>query len=257
MRNEYPCVNESNSEAGRQPRLDRILRLPVGWVLVGAIVLLQWGTFVSFANREVTWRIPGYFDQTAYLALSYRAFEQMLSQGLLSGLWASFTAQIPQGNLLHPQAALLYLLRGPSRLSALTLNWLYLIFFECAVVYTLRWLSQRWSVAFVGFGLLLTTRARFAGAGGMMDFRTDFSAFCLYGIVLCAVVRSDVFKSFRWAAAVGISVAWTILFRHLTALSIALVLFLVLVFMGIRSILAEAESGRESRMGQEDEKELA
>ena len=228
-------ANQSNVEATRQPVLDRAVGFQAGWVLVGAIVLLQWGTFTGFANREITWAYPAHFDQTVHLGLSYQTFEQMLNQGLLSGLWAGLTAQVPQGNLLHPQAALLYLLRGPSRLSALTLNWLYLIFLECAVVYTLHWLTRRWSVALIGLGLLLAPTARFAVAGGLMDFRTDFIACCLYGVFLCAVVRSGVFKSFRWSVAVGIAIAWLILFRHLTALSIGLVMLLVLVFAGIRA----------------------
>ena len=229
-----------------QPLLDRPLRVPIASLLVLAIVLLQWTTFVAFADREVTWAYPGYFDQSAYLALSYRAFEEMLSEGLFPGLWASVTAQVPQGNLLHPQAALLYLLRGPSRLSALTLNWLYLIFLEGAVVYTLHWLTRRWSVAFIGLGLLLTTKARFAGAGGLMDFRTDFGALCLYGIVLCAVIRSGVFESFRWAVVAGIAIAWIVLFRHLTAMSIMLVAVLLLVFMGVRALSkSQSASGKD------------
>jgi hypothetical protein len=228
-------VDQPNLESDRLPLPDRFLRLPAGWVLVAAIVLLQWGTFVQFADREITWAYPAHFDQTVFLGLSYQTFEHMLNQGLLAGLWQGLTAQVPQGNLLHVQAALLYLVRGPSRLSALTLNWLHLILLECAFVYILRWLSHRWSVAFIGLGLLLTTTARFAPAGGLMDFRTDFSAFCLYGIILCVVVRSGVFKSFRWSVAVGISIAWTILFRHLTTLSIAFILFCVLVLAGLRA----------------------
>jgi len=233
MENEHSVT--SNLEGGRPPLLDRWLHLPAGWVLVAAIVLLQWGTFTGFANREITWAYPAHFDQTGYLGLSYQTFEQMLNQGLLSGIWSGLTAPVPQGNLIHVQAALLFLLRGPSRLSALTLNWLYLILFECAVVYTLRWLSQRWSVAFIGLGLLLTTTARFADAGGMMDFRIDFIAFCLYGTFLCTVVRSEMFESFWWSIAVGVTIALMILFRHLTAVSIGLVMLAALAFMGVRA----------------------
>ena len=112
---------------------------------------------------------------------------------------------------------------------------MYLILFEFAVVYTLRWLRQRWSVAFLGLALLLATTSRFEIAGGLMDFRLDFGAFCLYGILVCTIVRSNVFKSLPWAIAVGVAVAWTVLFRHLTGISIAVMMFCVLGFVGVRA----------------------
>jgi len=233
-------MNNHRSEAqpGDVPQswLDRSPRLSAGWMLVGSVFLLQWATFVAFADREITWAYPGYFDQSYYLGLSYKVFEQMLSDGLWTGLWAGVTAQVPQGNLLHPQAALLYLLRGPSRLSALTANWLYMILLEFAIVYTLRWLRQRWSVALLGLALVLTTKSRFEVGGGLMDFRPDFGAFCLYGVLVCAVVRSNLFKSLPWSVAVGAVMAWTVLFRHLTGISIALMMLAVLGFVGVGAL---------------------
>ena len=94
---------QSSVEGAPQSFLDRSPRLSAGWMLVGAIFLLQWATFVAYANREITWAYPGYFDESYYLGLSYKVFEQMLSQGLLTGLWAGLTGQVPQGHLLHPK----------------------------------------------------------------------------------------------------------------------------------------------------------
>jgi hypothetical protein len=55
----------------------------------------------------------------------------------------------------------------------------------------------------------------------MADFRLDFAAFCLYGVFVCAVVRSGVFASRRWALAAGAAGALLVLTRHLTAIYLA------------------------------------
>src|SRR5690348_2934326 len=106
---------------------------------------------------------------------------------------------------------------GASRLSALSLNFIYWAAFQLVLVATLRWLTGRWSATFMGWGLLLTTITPFFETGGsLFDFRLDFIAFCLFGIFLCVVIRSGVFADWRWSALAGLAAAVLGTFRFIT-----------------------------------------
>src|SRR5262249_16890073 len=54
-------------------------------------------------------------------------------------------------------------------------------------------------------------------AGGLVDYRPDFGAYCLYGLLLALAVRSRVFASLRWSLACGLAAAVLCLYRHVTA----------------------------------------
>src|SRR5262245_26454015 len=155
---------------------------------------------------------------------SYETHERIRQRGLWGGLAYGLRMPTAKGPMMHVQAALLYLVLGPSRLSALTLNFLYFALLQCALVATARWYSGRWSVALFALGLLLAARAPFYPAGGLVDFRIDFIASCLFGTFLCAVLRSGLFASRRWSAVAGGVAALLVLFRSLTALYLAGVL---------------------------------
>jgi hypothetical protein len=188
----------------------------LGWAAVAALLLFQYGLFRQFAQREVVWAYPFNYDQIVFLGQSYDTYEQVLARGVYDGLKYGFYLRTPNGALLHLQAALLFLLLGASRLSALTLNFLYFALLQAALAGTLRWLTRRWSVALLGVGLLLAALTPFSYAGGVMDFRIDFIAFCLFGVFACAVLRSRVLLSRPWSLGVGAAAAWLVLNRTLT-----------------------------------------
>jgi hypothetical protein len=119
--------------------------------------------------------------------------------------------------LIHVQASLLFMLLGASRLSALTLNFIYFALFQLTLVWTLRWLTRRWDIPLIGLGLLWAARSPFFDSGGLMDFRIDFIAFCLFGMLICLVIRSEMFVSRRWSLVVGALAILLALFRFLTA----------------------------------------
>jgi hypothetical protein len=140
--------------------------------------------------------------------------------------------------LIHLQAALLFLPLGPSRLSALTLNFGYFALLQVVLASTLFWFSRRWSVAFLGVGLLLTAATPFIPWGGMMDFRLDFITCCLYGMVLCLVLRSGVFASRRWSLLTGALGGLCVLFRFLTLTYLAGVFGALFAFYAVRWLRA-------------------
>ena len=88
--------------------------------------------------------------------------------------------RIPQGNLLHLQASLVYLVLGPSRLSSIILNGLYFAILQLGLVWVIRWLNRSRAVAYLAVGMLWTTKTRFMlPRGGITDFRLDFISICL------------------------------------------------------------------------------
>jgi hypothetical protein len=192
--------------------------LAVGpWLALTALLLLQQVLLRQYALREITWAYPTNFDQVQYLSQSYDTYVHIQADGLLPGLGYGLRLWAPQGMLIHLQASLLFVLLGPSRLSALTLNFIYFALFQVTLVGTLRWLTRRWDIALLGLGLLLAARSPFFDSGGLMDFRIDFIAFCLFGTLICLVIRSGMFASWRWSLAVGALAILLVLFRFLTA----------------------------------------
>jgi hypothetical protein len=220
----------------------QIWRKSFGWILIAVLLLVEYGLFRQFAEREVAWAYPANHDQTVFLSQTYETYETILDQGLWAGLWHGFNVLGPQntlahlqaslrensspppaarrsatGALIHIQGALLFLMLGPSRLSALTLNFLYFALLQLVLAWTLHWLTRRWSVALIGVGILLTAVAPFYYVGGLMDFRIDFIALCIYGVLMGLVLRSGVFASRRWSLVAGAVSALLVLFRFITA----------------------------------------
>jgi hypothetical protein len=193
------------------------------WGAVGLLLVLQYGLFHGYVNRVVTWCYPINHDQSAFLSGSYACYEAILRDGPARGLIYSLNRKVPTGLLFEAEAGVLYLILGPSRLSALALNFAHFALLQVAFAATLRWYARRWSSAFVGIGMLMATATPFYIYGGMADFRLDFAAFCLYGVFLCAVVRSGVFASWPWSVVAGATATLLILTRHFTAVYLAAV----------------------------------
>ena len=192
-----------------------------GWAVLALLLVLEWALFSQYARREIVWAYPACSDQTVYLGEAYETYQAVLDRGLVAGLWEGVRRRTPQGMLLRPEAALLFLLTGPSRLSALSLNFAAFALFQVVLAGTLLALGRRWRVALFGVGLLLAAATPFSWPGGMADFRLDFQTFCLFGVFLCLVVRSRVFEDRRWSLAAGACGGALVLLR-----------FLCLVYLG-------------------------
>jgi hypothetical protein len=193
----------------------------LAWAGLALLLLLEYALFREFVVREVAWSYPANHDQVVYLLQAYDTHDHVLDHGVRQGLVHGLLLPSPNGCLIHLEAALLFLLTGPTRLGALTVNFLHFALFQVALVATLRWLTRRWSVAWLGLGLLLAVSSPFLDQGGIYDFRLDFPASCLMGVLLCLVVRSGVFASPRWWPAVAGATAWLGLFRFISLVYLA------------------------------------
>ncbi len=203
----------------------------LSWLGLALLLTLQYGMFRQYAEREVTWCYPRGYDQTVYLGRAYACYEQVLRGGPLSGVLWALRQPVANGLVFEAEAGLLFVVLGPSRLSALTLNFAHFALFQLALAATLRWRTRRWGPAFLGVGLLLMAATPFGVAGGLSYFALDLAAMCLYGVFLCAVVRSGAFASWRWSAVVGATAAWLVLTRYLS------VVYLACVFAGLLALL--------------------
>ena len=202
-----------------------------GCIAIALLLLAEYGLFRQFALREVVWAYPTNFDQSAALRRSYETFEKVRTDGLFAGIRDRLSQPAPTGVLMPIEAVVLYRFLGPSRLSALTVNFLHFALFQVVLLYTLRWWSGRWAPGWLGLGLLLSASAPFAAAGGLMDFRMDTLALCLWGVFMCAVIRSGVFAQRGWSIAAGAVAGVLVLVRFLTLAYVAGVLTLLFFFL--------------------------
>jgi hypothetical protein len=226
------------SPSTRIPRTANLATTCAGWIGICALLALQLLILVTFAQREIVWGYPTAFDQTVFLSKAYETYDYILKHSLASGLDYGLAMRIPQGNLLQLQASLAYLVLGPSRLSSILLNGLYFAMLQLGFVWVLRWLLRSWAIAFLAVGMLWTTTSRFTlYGGGITDFRLDFISICLFGIMICVAIRSDVFQRTRWALAVGGIAGYAVLFRY-----ILIVYVLAIVFVWLLVVILERKT---------------
>src|SRR5262249_15020467 len=117
---------------------------------------------------------------------------------------------------------------------------------QCVLARTVRWLTDRWALALIGVGLLMMTLSPFRPAGGLTDFRVDFSVFCLFGILVCAVLRSELFLSLRWSLVVGVIAALVVLTRSITVLYIVAIFGALLLFFCFQRLRNRNSTSRQT-----------
>lgn len=191
------------------------------FVLFGLIFLLEFLLFKRYVLNEIVPYFPIGYDQTGFLQKSYEAYERVLSQGLIAGFRFTTTAN---SVLFIPQAVIFFLLFGATRLTALSINFFYFIVLQISLIYTFKWLCNRYSIGFVAVGLLLTSITPFFWHGNITDFRIDFIAFCLYGIFSCSVIRSEIFLNRTWTLIAAAIACFMMLMRSLTSVYIFLII---------------------------------
>jgi hypothetical protein len=223
--------------------------------LVGAIALIawlfaQWTLFSGYVSREIAWAYPGGADQVATLARAYQTNEVLRTQGLFAGIREGVGTSGASGVLLPLQAALFQQALGRTRLAGLAVGFAYFAAFQVALVLTLLWLSGRWSVAWLGLGLLLSAHSPFFVVGGIADLRQDLCALALLGTFTCAAVRSRAFALTGWSVAAGAVAVLLIAMRTLTVVYLGGILGAFTTLVWWRSRRApEGDAWRSRRWG--------
>jgi hypothetical protein len=84
-------------------------------------------------------------------------------------------------------------------------------------------------LAWLSIALLISCRTVFNAAGGIYDYRIDFSTLCLYGIMICTILWPDTFRCTGRSLIVAIVAILLISLRYFTVLYAAAILGALLV----------------------------
>lgn len=203
--------------------------VPSFWLGFSLIAFLEFVFFRTHVLKNISFLYPTNFDQSSYLPLSYRTFENIKQFGFWMGVKKS--EHLATGLLFPIQAAFFYSLFGASRLVALLPNFIYYILLQVFAVIAVRSINNKPYHAFTLLGLILLINTPFLITGGLMDFRIDFMAFCLYGMILCAAVRSHFFLNTQWTIHTCVFAIFLILLRGLTLVYLLAILGLTLMYV--------------------------
>ena len=223
MPNQILTVGNTRRRTARErvpthPMIATLKRLDKTILLL--LIALQGLLSYNFYRREVVWYPPQNFDQTGYLTDSYRLEERILKRGFRD-LWLAIWQKGHGTGLALPiEGAVSGLLFGGARLPQLLVLFaafcaLQLVAFGtgCAV-----WNARAYG--YTALGLILCEITPWLWAGGLFDFRIDFIAYSLYGIWVCAILRSKLFLERNWAIGAGLIGAFLVLNRFLTVVYI-------------------------------------
>jgi hypothetical protein len=204
-------------------------------LLILCFILFEGGIFAYTATTYITPFYPRFFDQIQYLRESYLAYQEMQLNGLWSAIYGSLSNQVAQG-VWHDFAALLSMsVFGPHRISALLVNFIWLIFLQLALFFVTLSATRNNSVAWLSFlmPLLIQGIWRPDVGGALYDFRLDHLAMCMMGLTIISCLKTEGFTNRKWSIIFGLLVSLTITGRFLTSVYFGLIyalLFGVLLF---------------------------
>ena len=193
---------------------------PWPWALLAGLIAAEACLF-AVAVRPVARAWPTRFDQATFLARTYELHERAGEIGFLRAAGEFVRTGLANGVLLPVEAAVLFRLTGPSRAAALVVNFVHYVALAVALFLAARRLSGRTGTGLLAVGFLLLSRTPFFWVGGLLDFRFDFAAACLYGIALSLALMSDGFARGRLAALAGAAAAACIATRFVTLAYVA------------------------------------
>jgi hypothetical protein len=180
-------VNDITPSVGCGFRRHIHLALLIALCVAEAIV------FYAHVARDVAPFYPPNFDQLSYYLSTYDllgAFHAKGSRALVDELLQPGN---PTGTTFVLQGALLSLIGGANRTTFLSVNLLYFLALQFALFAVIRSRIGRIDFAWIAIALLLSSATVLQAAGGIYDYRIDFSAMCLYGIWTCLVVWCGAF----------------------------------------------------------------
>jgi hypothetical protein len=186
------------------------------WGLLLALAVGEYGLVRRYVAAEVAPAYPGGFDQAVYLRRSYAVYEQLRREGIAPALRSALGGN-PTSTLLAALTQPFFCAFGANRPAALALNFVLFVLLQVVTARTVLWRTGSPAAAALALGMLLLARTTFLHVGGgLVDYRPDFGAYCLYGVLLALAVRSRVFSSLPWSLGCGLAAAALCLYRHVT-----------------------------------------
>jgi hypothetical protein len=180
------------------------------------LIVVQAVLWYNFYSREVAWYPPSNFDQTGYLATAYYVEHNIRANGLVELLRAIGSRGHQTGLALPIEGAISALIFGGTRLPQLFIIFLGICALQVVAFAMARKIWGSRTYGYMLLGLILCQITPWYWAGGLFDFIFDLIAYCLYGIWVCAAMRSNLFLDRRWAIGCGLIGAFLVLHRFLT-----------------------------------------
>jgi hypothetical protein len=197
--------------------------------------------FCWYYHREIAWNVPINSDQAMYLRNSYDV-EQAVKDGGIAALPASMKKLITisaNGFGLPADGLIFSFFEDGARLSRLHVNLVAMLILELSAFYTISYLTSSPIWGWASLGLILAQNVAWFWAGGMFDFRPDFVAYCVYGIWICAVLRSEVCLKRGWSLVSAAAVFFLVINRYVAmvyATGVVLSLAAILLILYRRNI---------------------
>jgi hypothetical protein len=190
---------------------------------------IEVSVFYAQVSMQITPFYPMNFDQTTYINQVYTLYARFVDVGWLSLVQYPFKTANSSGMGLQIQGALAAIVGGPNRISLLSVNLFYFLTLQLALFKAIRSTTGSTAFSWIGVALLISCLSIFDAAGGLFDFRIDFSALCLFGIWICLIVMSRTFRDRRLAFAAGLIASLLIVTRFVTLVYIALIYATIIV----------------------------
>src|SRR6266478_5959397 len=181
-------------------------------VLLIVLFAVEAMIFYVHVARDVAPFYPSNFDQLSYYLATFDLIGAFHARGLSALVEELLQPNSATGTTFVLQGALLSLIGGENRTAILSVNLIYLLALQFVFFVVIRMRTGRTDLAWIAMALLLSLSTLFNGAGGIYDYRIDFSAFCLYGIWTCLIIWSRAFlrtKRTLLVAAVGILLVYS------------------------------------------------
>jgi hypothetical protein len=181
-------------------------------VLLIGLFAIEALIFYAHVARDIAPFYPSNFDQLSYYLATYDLIGAFHARGPTVLVEELLQPNSATGTTFVLQGALLSLIGGENRTAILSVNLIYLLALQFVFFVVIRTRTGRTDLAWIGIALLLSLSTLFNGAGGIYDYRIDFSAFCLYGIWTCLIIWSGSFLRTRRTlvvAAVGILLVYS------------------------------------------------
>jgi hypothetical protein len=190
-----------------------VRQAPTPLLLAGLFIAESILFYVQVAIHVAPFYPPN-FDQTSYLIEVYRLVEIYRATGWSIPLWQAIQPHLPNTALFPIQGAISVRLSGLLRTGALTVNLAYFLALQFVVFWFVTWKRRNTSEAWIAVSLLLLLHTIFT-VGGILDFRIDFMAMCLFGIWTCVVIRSRLFRHRGWSLVSAAIATWLIANRYI------------------------------------------
>lgn len=202
----------------------------LSWLMLILLFFAQYYQFTTYLHREIIHFYPANYDQASFLPYVYSLYENIKQNGLFSILHRS--SILPTGILFPINAMISFLFLGAARFSALLPNFVYYILLQLTAFITVTKLSGQKAFGFMFVGLILSLNTPFC-VGGIADFRMDFIALCLYGIISLLVIQSDIFHSRKGTVLITLLVSVMILMRFITLFYFSLLAFVLFAYYAV------------------------